>query len=213
MTAERVMDMFETTAEIEALCVRLATFRITPIERSRLQNMHEASAELVRTGNIDAYDDFNREFHEARLAAFRRTHGPRRAASPLPSRSSAPGYGRCWHFFGTGNALGRPLVFWSRKTLPRQGRSWPGIGQQTAPGAFGQVEVPFRLGMLGEPGQGCDRVEPQPVEPLDHLPRPLVARPRRPPCPGSSPTSRHGHHAAEPCSRCWHATSPRTLRC
>jgi DNA-binding GntR family transcriptional regulator len=92
MTAERIMDMFETTAEIEAMCVRLATFRITPIERSRLQNMHEASAELVRAGNIGAYDDFNRQFHEAiyrathnqfmveqaigiraRLAAFRRT--------------------------------------------------------------------------------------------------------------------------------------------
>ena len=92
MTAERIMDMFETTAEVEAMCVRLATFRITPIERSRLQNMHVASGELVRTGDIGAYGSFNREFHQAiyrathnqflaeqaigiraRMAAFRRT--------------------------------------------------------------------------------------------------------------------------------------------
>src|SRR4051812_13071057 len=92
MSPERVMDMFETTAEIEALCVRLATYRIRPVERSELQTMHDASAEWVRSGNISAYDDFNREFHDAiyrathnqflveqavgiraRLAAFRRT--------------------------------------------------------------------------------------------------------------------------------------------
>ncbi|MFX8957454.1 FCD domain-containing protein, partial [Acinetobacter baumannii] len=71
---------------------RLATYRITPGERARLQTMHEASAELVRLGDVGAYDDFNRRFHEAiyqathnqfmaeqaigirtRLAAFRRT--------------------------------------------------------------------------------------------------------------------------------------------
>jgi DNA-binding GntR family transcriptional regulator len=36
MTAERIMDMFETSAEIEAMCVRLATYRMTPLERSHL---------------------------------------------------------------------------------------------------------------------------------------------------------------------------------
>ena len=98
-----VMDMFETTAEMEAMCVRLATYRITPVERSRLQTMHESSAEMVRGGDLDAYDDFNRRFHEAiyqsthnqfmaeqavgiraRLSAFRRTqlrHGNRLATS------------------------------------------------------------------------------------------------------------------------------------
>ncbi|PWC34605.1 AsnC family transcriptional regulator [Azospirillum sp. TSO35-2] len=92
MTPDRIMDMFETTAEVEAMCVRLATYRITPIERSRLQEMQDASAEMVRAGDIGAYDGFNRAFHEAiyrathnqfmaeqavgiraRLAAFRRT--------------------------------------------------------------------------------------------------------------------------------------------
>jgi len=71
MSPERIMDMFETTAEIEALCVRLATYRITPVERSDLQTMHDTSADWVRSGNISAYDTFNREFHEA---IYRATH-------------------------------------------------------------------------------------------------------------------------------------------
>lgn len=92
MTPERVMDMFETMAEIEATCVRLATYRITPLERSRLLDLHEASKSLVARGDVDAYDGFNLDFHEtiyrathntfmtdlaltvrARLHAFRRT--------------------------------------------------------------------------------------------------------------------------------------------
>lgn len=92
MTPERIMEMFETSAEIEAMCARLATYRITPLERGRLIEMHDASAALVQRGDIDAYDKFNREFHEViygathnafmaeqaiairdRLKAFRRT--------------------------------------------------------------------------------------------------------------------------------------------
>ena len=39
--------MFETMAELEAVCVRLATYRITPLERSRLLRVHEASEAAV----------------------------------------------------------------------------------------------------------------------------------------------------------------------
>ncbi|MDP4023819.1 GntR family transcriptional regulator [Methylobacterium sp. NEAU 140] len=99
LTPERIADMFEVTAEIEALCARLATHRMTPLERGRLMDLHEASAAAVETGDLDAYDRLNRAFHEAlyagthnafmaeqalalreRLAAFRRTqlrHGDR----------------------------------------------------------------------------------------------------------------------------------------
>jgi DNA-binding GntR family transcriptional regulator len=91
MTPERIMDMFETVAEIESMCVRLATYRMTPLERSHLIELHDSSETLVKTGDFDAYDVFNRAFHEAiyhathnsflaeqaimirnRLAAFRR---------------------------------------------------------------------------------------------------------------------------------------------
>src|SRR6201991_3524656 len=47
MTPERIMDMFETSAEVEAMCVRLATFRMTPLERSHLIELHDASLKMV----------------------------------------------------------------------------------------------------------------------------------------------------------------------
>jgi DNA-binding GntR family transcriptional regulator len=65
LTPERIMDMFEAMAEIEAMCVRLATYRMTPLERSRLIRLHQASLEMVKAGDVDAYDAFNREFHES----------------------------------------------------------------------------------------------------------------------------------------------------
>jgi DNA-binding GntR family transcriptional regulator len=71
MTAERIMDMFETMAEIEAMCVRLATYRMTPLERSHLLKLHDASKAMVEAGDYDAYDAFNREFHES---IYRATH-------------------------------------------------------------------------------------------------------------------------------------------
>jgi DNA-binding GntR family transcriptional regulator len=71
MTPERVMDMFETMAEIEAMCVRLATYRMTPLERSHLLELHQASSAMVSTHNVDAYDAFNREFH---LCLYKATH-------------------------------------------------------------------------------------------------------------------------------------------
>jgi|SRR4051794_24609547 DNA-binding GntR family transcriptional regulator len=71
MTPERIMDMFETSAEVEAMCVRLATYRMTPLERSHLIELHEASLAMVQANDVDAYDAFNREFHEC---IYRATH-------------------------------------------------------------------------------------------------------------------------------------------
>lgn len=92
MTPERIMDMFETTAEFEAMCVRLATYRMTPLERSALMDLHERSSDFAEASDFDSYDALNRSFHEAlyeathnrfmveqalalrtRLSAFRRT--------------------------------------------------------------------------------------------------------------------------------------------
>lgn len=65
LTAERIIDMFEASAEIEALCVRLAAYRMNPMERSQLARMHMESEALVESGDVDAYDQFNWQFHEA----------------------------------------------------------------------------------------------------------------------------------------------------
>ncbi|WP_216839545.1 GntR family transcriptional regulator [Caulobacter sp. S45] len=63
LSPERIMEMFETAAEVEALCVRLATYRVTPMERAKLVELHEASGLMAESGDVDAYDRFNRDFH------------------------------------------------------------------------------------------------------------------------------------------------------
>lgn len=84
MTPDRIMDMFEATAEVEAMCVRLATYRMTPLERSRLMNLHESSAGVVEAGDYDAYDALNREFHSQLYAA---THNSFMAEQAMAIRS------------------------------------------------------------------------------------------------------------------------------
>lgn len=69
MTPQRIMDMFEATAEIEALCVRLATCRMRALELSGLMDLHERSGAAVEAGDLDAYDGLNRRFHEGLYAA------------------------------------------------------------------------------------------------------------------------------------------------
>jgi DNA-binding GntR family transcriptional regulator len=71
MTPEHIMDMFETSAEVEAMCVRIATYRMVPLERSQLMKLHEASLAMVEANDVDAYDAFNREFHDC---IYRATH-------------------------------------------------------------------------------------------------------------------------------------------
>ena len=89
MTPERIMDMFETSAEVEAMCVRLATYRITPLERSDLIELHDSSLAMVEDRrDVDAYDAFNRQFHEG---IYRATHNSFLAeqAQDVRSRLSA----------------------------------------------------------------------------------------------------------------------------
>lgn len=88
MTPERIMDMFETNAEVEAMCVRIATYRMTPLERSQLMELHEASRAMVEANDVDAYDAFNQEFHDC---IYRATHNSFLAeqAQAIRSRLSA----------------------------------------------------------------------------------------------------------------------------
>lgn len=90
-TRERIMDMFEAMAEIEAMCVRLATYRMTPIERGRLLDLHKASEAMVEAGDVDAYDGFNREFHES---IYRATHNEFLAEQALATRTRLAAFRR-----------------------------------------------------------------------------------------------------------------------
>ncbi len=91
LTPERIMEMFEATAEIEAMCVRLATFRVTPLERSRLLELHESSRAMVEAGDVDAYDAFNREFH---ALLYRATHNNFMAEQALSIRARLEAFRR-----------------------------------------------------------------------------------------------------------------------
>ena len=71
ITADRLGEMFEVMAETEALCARLATYRMTPAERLALRALHRQSFEAVERGDVDGYDAFNRDFHST---LYRGTH-------------------------------------------------------------------------------------------------------------------------------------------
>lgn len=91
MTPERIMEMFETTAEFEALCVRLATYRMTPLELSALMDLHEQSAAPVAAQDYDTYDALNRAFHDA---LYRGTHNGFMTEQALAIRSRLSAFRR-----------------------------------------------------------------------------------------------------------------------
>ena len=62
-TPERLTAMFESMAELEAMCGRLAAKRMTRGERHNLDNLHRELAETVRLGDSDGYETLNRSFH------------------------------------------------------------------------------------------------------------------------------------------------------
>lgn len=91
MTPERIMDMFEGMAELEAMCVRLASYRMTPLERAHLISLHDMSQAMVQAGDVDAYDAFNRDFH---VAIYRGTHNEFIAELALSTRARLAAFRR-----------------------------------------------------------------------------------------------------------------------
>jgi len=65
LTPTRIMEMFEAMAEIEAVCVRLATYRMTVLERGDLMRLHEQTEAFVESDDVNHYDELNAAFHEA----------------------------------------------------------------------------------------------------------------------------------------------------
>ncbi len=69
LTLERIGEMFEVMAEIEAMCARIASDRMTMLERSHLHDLHQSSHALVQAGDVDGYDAINQQFHAAIYAS------------------------------------------------------------------------------------------------------------------------------------------------
>jgi DNA-binding GntR family transcriptional regulator len=60
---EHLVSMFESMAELEAICARFAADRMTPAERAALERGHAASLHFARLGAQAAYEESNTEFH------------------------------------------------------------------------------------------------------------------------------------------------------
>jgi len=65
ITPQRLVEMFEVMAEIEAMCARLAARRMTVPELAALQAAHEACRDAARADDSDAYFYANEGFHYA----------------------------------------------------------------------------------------------------------------------------------------------------
>lgn len=63
VTQEHLASMFESMAELEAICARFSAERMTAGERRALEIEHQASARLVQLGAEEDYEYFNTEFH------------------------------------------------------------------------------------------------------------------------------------------------------
>ncbi|MBO9508464.1 GntR family transcriptional regulator [Thalassospira sp. A3_1] len=64
-TPEQLTAMFESMAELEGTCGRLAAKRMTSGERHALEQLHHELAHAMRAGDSPAYESQNREFHNA----------------------------------------------------------------------------------------------------------------------------------------------------
>ncbi len=63
LTPAELETLFGAMAEMEATCARLCALGMRPVERRRLQALHEAMAEQVRQGDPDAFAEANQAFH------------------------------------------------------------------------------------------------------------------------------------------------------
>jgi len=64
-TLERLKDMFDVMAELEALCAGLSAINMTLADRTQLQGLHASLRDLVQRGDPSTYNETNEAFHTA----------------------------------------------------------------------------------------------------------------------------------------------------
>jgi len=74
VTQEHLASMFESMAELEAICARFCAERMTGAERRSLEMEHQASARMVQLGAEEDYEYFNTEFHSRLYRGAHNTH-------------------------------------------------------------------------------------------------------------------------------------------
>ena len=68
---QALLEMFQVMAELEGLCARLASRRVTPEQRAQLESIHQRLTAAATEGTINEFYDINKEFHEAIYMAAR----------------------------------------------------------------------------------------------------------------------------------------------
>ncbi|PBC08110.1 GntR family transcriptional regulator [Mesorhizobium sp. WSM3859] len=74
ITQEHLASMFESMAELEAICARFSAERMTSAERRSLELEHQGSARLVQLGAEEDYEYFNTDFHSRLYRGAHSTH-------------------------------------------------------------------------------------------------------------------------------------------
>lgn len=88
-SVERLQNMFDVMAELEALCAGLCALNMTPPERQKLEQLHADMSEFMRQGDFTAYREANEQFHTSIYAGSHNdylveiTLGTRRRLSPF----------------------------------------------------------------------------------------------------------------------------------
>ncbi|CAL80411.1 putative transcriptional regulatory protein, GntR family [Bradyrhizobium sp. ORS 278] len=73
-SVDRLTGMFEAMAELEGLCAGLAAQRMTPVERQRLEAIHEELRNLSHAGNPERFHEVNERFHNSIYAGAHNTY-------------------------------------------------------------------------------------------------------------------------------------------
>ena len=64
-SANQLADMFESMAELEALCSGFAAERMTSIERRTLEDVHDELRVMIQSGDPQRYHEINEAFHNS----------------------------------------------------------------------------------------------------------------------------------------------------
>ena len=65
VSPQRLVEMFEVMGELEAMCVRLASRRVTDAELLAIERAHSECEQALAQGDRDAYFYANEQFHTA----------------------------------------------------------------------------------------------------------------------------------------------------
>jgi DNA-binding GntR family transcriptional regulator len=64
ISAERLDEMFAVMAELEAVCARSSALSMTPAERRALEAVQAEGGQLIASGSVSDYSEYNSRFHD-----------------------------------------------------------------------------------------------------------------------------------------------------